>query len=109
RKRMPHCLRGACRRSATKVQVVKARVCHERPRFLGHLKLFPEDRCFRELLNQATGCLGKKCGQETDASQQGSADDAQRACHSEDSEYSSEGRILRCRQVRQRSFFLKSW
>lgn len=53
----------------------------KRDNLLGHDKLLPEYRRVLELLNKAAGSLGEKCGQETDASQQGSADDAKRACH----------------------------
>ena len=48
----------------------------KRDNFLGDLKLLPEYCRVLELLNQVAGRLGEKCGQETDASQQGSAESA---------------------------------
>jgi len=60
---------------------------------LGHVKLLPECRRVLEPLNQAAGGLGEKCGQETNASQKSSADDAKRAWHGEDSQYSSKGKF----------------
>jgi hypothetical protein len=61
----------------------------KRDNLLGDLKLLPERRRALELLNKADG-LRESCGQKT-ARRQGYADDAKRACDSEDSQHSAEG------------------
>jgi hypothetical protein len=61
----------------------------KRDNLLGDLKLFPEHRRALELLNKAADGLRESCGQKTEARQQASADDANPACHSEDSQHSA--------------------